>query len=100
MEQAKHADHEEDLEEGDKDVGARGGEQRQGENRRKTTVHDGRRNVLHDVDDALVACAPTIEEAVHDVRAEVDAEADADDEDGHGGDVDSEAPPVHETYTN
>ena len=36
------------------------------------------------------------EEAVHYVGTEVDTEADADDEDVHAGDLDGDAPPVHE----
>ena len=37
------------------------------------------------------------QEAMDNVRTKVDAEADADDENIHGGDVDCESPPVHET---
>ena len=33
---------------------------------------------------------------MHDVGTEVDTEADADDEDVHAGDLDGDAPPVHE----
>ena len=36
------------------------------------------------------------EEAMHDVCAEVHTESNTDDEDVHAGDVDGEAPPVHE----
>ena len=36
------------------------------------------------------------EEAVHDVSAEVDTEADTDDEDVHAGDLDCDSPPMHE----
>ena len=36
------------------------------------------------------------QEAVHDVGTEVHTEADTDDEDVHAGDLDGDAPPVHE----
>ena len=78
-------------------MGSGGGEKGERQNGRKSAVHDGRRNVLHDKDDALVPRAFPVQEAVHNVRAKVDAEADRDDEHAHGGDVDGEAPPVHET---
>ena len=97
VEQSEHADHEEDLEEGDKYVGAGGGEEGEGEDGGEAAVHHGRSNVLHHVDNALVARALAVQEAVDDVRAEVDAEADANDEDAHRGYVDRQAPPVHET---
>ena len=38
----------------------------------------------------------TSEKAMDDVSTEVDTQPDTDDQDVHGGDVDGEAPPVHE----
>ncbi len=87
------------LEEGDKYVWVGGGEQGQGEDGGEAAVHDGRCNVLHDKDDALVARAGPVEKTVHNVGAEVHAQADRDDEDAHWGDVDGQAPPVHEAWT-
>ena len=44
----------------------------------------------------LTSCSWVSQEAVHNVGTEVDTEADADDEDVHAGDLDGDAPPVHE----
>ena len=44
----------------------------------------------------LTSTARVGEEAVHDVGAEVDTETNADDEDVHAGDLDGDAPAVHE----
>ena len=71
--------------------------QGQRKNRRKPAVEYGRRNVLHDKDDFGVTFAASDYEAVHNVRAKVDAQSDTDDKDVHGRDVYGEAPPMHET---
>ncbi len=51
---------------------------------------------LHNKDDALVPRSFPVEEAVHNVRAKVHAQAHRDDEHAHRGDVNCEPPPVHE----
>ncbi len=84
------------LEEWDEDVRPTCGEQRKGENRGKSAVHDGRRDILHNKDDALVPRSFPVEETVHNVRAKVHAQAHWDDEHAHRGDVNCETPPVHE----
>ena len=79
MVQSKRANHEEYLEERHKHVRFRRDKQGQRKNRRKPAVEYGRRNVLHDKDDFCVTFAASDYEAVHNVRAKVDAQSDTDD---------------------
>ena len=53
-------------------------------------------NVAQDTQFSLTPRARLCEEAVHDMSAEVHTEPHADDEDVHAGDLDGDAPPVHE----
>ena len=96
MEQTKHANHEEDLEEGHGHVGLAGDEQGKRQEGGESPVENRRGDVLHDVEHPLLLAAAPSQEAVHDVGTEVDTETDTDDEDVHAGHVDGETPPVHE----